>query len=157
MAKGRVLSIHVSNSAGGKMEPVLEVRAVPGKGLDGDRYFNQDGTFSRKVGPDRELTLIEAEAIEAVNRDYKLSVEPGDARRNIVTTGIALNHLVGKDFKVGGVLLHGIRLCEPCARLAELTSQETSRALVHRGGLRAQILAEGIIRAGDPINSVDSH
>ncbi|HEU4390897.1 MAG TPA: MOSC domain-containing protein [Blastocatellia bacterium] len=156
MSNGTVHSIHISTNAGAKLEPVREVRAVPGKGLEGDRYFNQGGTFSRKAGPDRELTLIELEAIDALKRDYKVEVEPGDARRNIVTAGVALNHLVGKDFSVGEVLLHGIRLCEPCQHLAELTSQETSRALVHRGGLRAQILSEGFIRVGDEVRRQES-
>lgn len=156
MSKPTVHSIHVSTTAGNRLQPVREARAVPGKGLEGDRYFNQDGTFSRKAGPDRELTLIELEAIDALKRDYKLDVEPGDARRNIVTSGLALNHLVGRDFRVGEVLVHGIRLCEPCQHLAELTNQETSRALVHRGGLRAQILSEGLIRVGDEIRQPES-
>lgn len=151
MWKGTVVSIHLAAAASGPMASVKEVRAVAGKGLEGDRYFNQVGTYSKKPGPDREVTLIEIEAIDALKRDYGIDVDPGDARRNIVTQGVPLNHLVGRKFRVGEVTLRGIRLCEPCSHLAQLTHQEVLPGLVHRGGLRAQILTEGIIRVGDTI------
>ena len=129
-----------------------EVHAVPGRGLEGDRYFHETGTFSAKVpGPDREVTLIELEAIEAVQRDYGISLQAGDARRNLVTRGVALNHLVGQEFSIGEVTLRGIRLCEPCSHLAELNGQESLRGLVHRGDLRAQILTAGVIRVGNEV------
>jgi MOSC domain-containing protein YiiM len=146
---GVIVSLHLAPSAAVPMIRVTEARAVPGKGLEGDRYFSQVGTFSNKPGPSREVTLIEIEALEALNRDYQVEVEPGNARRNIVTRGIALNHLVGRDFQVGEVTLRGIRLCEPCSHLEGLTRLGVSRGLVHRGGLRAQVLTEGMIRAGD--------
>lgn len=134
------------------MKTVPEVRAVAGRGLEGDRYFLETGTYSHKPGPDREVTLIEIEAIEALGRDYGVTIEPGEARRNIVTRGVALNHLVGKEFRVGEAVLKGIRLCEPCQHLVRLTGQEKVLAgLVHRGGLRAQIVQSGLIRQGDHI------
>ncbi len=151
MFEGEVVSIHIAPAAAKPTVSVDEVRAVPGKGLEGDRYFKGEGTYSDRHGPDRELTLIEIEAIEALARDYKLDLSPGDARRNIVTRGIPLNHLVGKEFSVGGVTLRGIRLNEPCNHLASLTDEKVKPGLVHRGGLRAQILTEGVIRAGDTI------
>jgi MOSC domain-containing protein YiiM len=110
------------------------------------------GTFS-KPEPDFELTLIEAEAIEALERDYNVELPPGDARRNLVTRGIALNHLVGRDFQIGEVRAHGIRLCEPCDHLQRLTGRQLIKGLRHRGGLRAQILTPGSIRVGDPLSS----
>ncbi len=135
------------------MKSVSAVRAVAGRGLEGDRYFLGVGTKSSKPGPDREVTLIEIEAIEALERDYGVKLNPGDARRNIVTRGVALNHLVGREFRVGEAVLKGIRLCEPCQHLANLTGQEKVLAgLVHRGGLRAQIMKDGIIRVGDQIS-----
>jgi len=117
-------------------------------GLEGDRHF---GRAANEPGAGREVTLIEVEAIEALERDYGVKLGPGDARRNIVTRGVALNHLVDRQFAVGKVVLRGIRLCEPCAHLASLTDQKVLSALVHRGGLRAQIVEEGTVRVGDPV------
>jgi len=133
------------------MRPVEEARALPGKGLEGDRYCHELGTYSHKRGPDRELTLIELEAIEALNRDYGIEMEPGQTRRNIVTRDVPLNHLVGREFRVGEVTLRGLRLCEPCEHLEKLSHKGAMRALIHRGGLRAQILSEGRIRVGDSV------
>jgi MOSC domain-containing protein YiiM len=132
---------------------VDQVIAVAGHGLEGDRKFLRAGMPPDKIGPDRELTLIEAEAIEAVSRDYKVVLGAVETRRNVITQGIALNHLVGKQFRVGEVLLQGIRLCEPCGHLESLTRKGVREALIHRGGLRAQILEGGVIRVGDPITS----
>jgi MOSC domain-containing protein YiiM len=133
------------------MRSVDRVRAVPGKGLEGDRYFQARGTYSDLPGPGREVTLIESEAIEAMARDNEITIPTGAARRNIVTRGAPLNHLVGKEFDVGPVRLLGVRLCEPCSHLESLTQKGLIAGLVHRGGLRAQILTEGDIRVGDPI------
>lgn len=134
------------------MVSVKEVHAIPGKGLEGDRYFTQTGTYSKKPRPDREVTLIEVEAIEALAREYKIALEPGAARRNIVTRGVPLNHLVGREFRVGDVTVRGLRLCEPCAHLERLSHSGVREALIHRGGLRAQILTDGTIRVGDSIH-----
>ncbi len=134
------------------MVSVKEVRAIPGKGLQGDRYFNHTGTYSKKSGADREVTLIELEAIEALAREYKIALQPGAARRNIVTRGVPLNHLVGRKFRVGEVTVFGVRLCEPCAHLERLSHSGVREALIHRGGLRAQILTDGTIRVGDSIH-----
>ncbi len=153
MLKGSVVSIHIAGVASEATTSLDEARAVPGKGLEGDRYFKGEGAFSDRPGPDRELTLIEIETIEALERDYKLKLSPGDARRNIVTRGVPLNHLVGKEFSVGEVSLRGIRLNEPCNHLASLTDEKVKPGLVHRGGLRAQILTEGVIRPGDAIEA----
>lgn len=136
------------------MTSVEEVRAVEGRGLEGDRYFDRAGTWSSRPGTGREITLIESEAVEAAARDYGLNLFPGDARRNLVTTGVSVNHLVGKEFVVGEVRLRGMRLCEPCEHLADLTGQPVVPALVHRGGLRAEIVSGGFIRVGDPIGPV---
>jgi MOSC domain-containing protein YiiM len=133
------------------MRSVERVRAIPGKGLEGDRYFHASGTYSDSPGPGREVTLIESEAIEAMARDNEVRIPAGDARRNVVTRGVPLNHLVGQDFSIGAVRLRGIRLCEPCAHLEGLTHKGVLGGLVHRGGLRAQILTEGTIRVGDLI------
>ncbi len=148
---GTVHSIHIAAVASEPTTSLDEARAVPGKGLEGDRYFKGEGAFSDRPEPGRELTLIEIETLEALERDYKFKLNPGDARRNIVTRDVPLNHLVGRDFSIGEVTLHGIRLNEPCNHLASLTDDKVKPGLVHRGGLRAQILTEGVIRPGDTI------
>ncbi len=151
MFEGTVDSIYIAPVASEPTVSVEQARAVPGKGLEGDRYFNREGTYSDRHGPDREVTLIEIETIQALERDYKLKLSPGDARRNIVTRNVPLNHLVGREFQVGEVTLRGIRLNEPCNHLASLTDDKVKQDLVHRGGLRAQIITEGVLRPGDTI------
>jgi MOSC domain-containing protein YiiM len=134
------------------MVSVQEVRAVAGRGLEGDRYFSKDGTFSdNPTTSGRQVTLIESEALDALARDYDAKIEYKDARRNIVTRGVALNHLVGHEFSVGGVRMRGVRLAEPCNHLASLTHEKVKPGLVHRGGLRADILTDGVIRVGDAV------
>jgi len=151
MGDGLVVGIYTTPVGGAPMLAVDEIRAVAGRGLEGDRYFQQTGTFSTKPGPGREVTLIESEAMEALERDYGVKLGQGDARRNIVTRGVPLNHLVGRTFRVGEVVLRGIRLCEPCSHLAQLTADDVRQGLVHRGGLRAEIRTGGIIRVGDAV------
>jgi MOSC domain-containing protein YiiM len=150
MFQGSIVSIYISPAAGETMIAVDQAHAVPGKGLEGDRYFMQVGTFS-KPQPDRELTLIEIEAIEALQNESGIELEPGAARRNVITRGAPLNHLVGREFQVGDIRVRGLRLCEPCSHLARLTCDGVLPGLVHRGGLRAEILTEGVIRPGDVV------
>ena len=154
MMNGSVVSLHVCRRAEDAMTSVPAVRAVPGKGLEQDRYHDGAGTFSKPGNPDREVTLIEEEAIEALRRDYEVAFDAGDSRRNIVTRGVPLNHLVGREFRVGEVTLRGIRLCEPCGHLERVSGRPVRAGLVHRGGLRAGIVAGGVIRTGDPIAPV---
>ena len=151
MWSGTVDSLHIASAAKAPMQAVDHVEAIPGAGLRGDRYFLKQGTFY-KPEPDFELTLIEAEAIEAMKREYNLGLTLGEARRNVVTRGVPLNHLVGREFTVGGVRVRGIRLCEPCSHLEALTGLPAIKGLRHRGGLRAQILTQGVIRVGDPVS-----
>jgi MOSC domain-containing protein YiiM len=151
MSPGRVESIHLAPDAGAPMIVVDSVRAVPGRGLEGDRYYEKAGTWSGKDGADREITLIESEAIEALRRDYGIVLEPKESRRNVATRGVALNHLVRKRFRIGGVTVLGLRLCEPCGYMEEMSGLPVRPGLVHRGGLRGQIVTEGWIRVGDPV------
>lgn len=153
MSKGTVVSINIASTGGAPVSCVDQVRAVPGRGLEGDRYFNKSGTFSPTWSPDRAVTLIELEAIEALKRDYGIDLEPRHSRRNIVTRNIPLNHLVGREFRVGEVTLRGVKLCEPCSHLEGLTHEGVKRGLVHRGGLCAQILSEGTIAVGDSVEA----
>ncbi len=150
MWTGKLESIHIASTATGPTQPVDQAVLIPGVGLEGDRYALKQGTFF-KPEPDFELTLIEAEAIEALRREYNVELTPGEARRNIVTRDVPLNHLVGEEFVVGDVRIRGIRLCEPCDHLQRVTGKQVIKGLRHRGGLRAQILTQGTIRIGDPI------
>jgi MOSC domain-containing protein YiiM len=151
MTEAVIVSIHIAPSAAAPTKSVDSVRALAGNGLEGDRYCNEAGTYSYQRGSARQVTLIEVEAIEALKRDDGIEIDPGASRRNIVTRGVALNHLVGREFKVGGVALRGVELCEPCAHLQKLTLQGVMRGLVHRGGLNAEILTDGLIRVGDTV------
>lgn len=144
MPQGTIESIHIATKSGAPIMTVPSIRAVPGKGLEGDRNFDDDN-------PKAAVTLIEIEAIEALARDYKTELAPAESRRNIVTRGIALNHLVGVEFSVGGVRMRGTELCEPCNYLASKTTQRVLPGLIHRGGIRAEILSEGAIHVGDTI------
>lgn len=133
------------------MRTLDQVESVAGRGLVGDRYFAGIGTYSNNPGSGRHVTLIEIEAIEGLQRDYDVEITPSQSRRNIVTRDVALNHLVDREFLVGAVRLRGARLCEPCAHLESLSARGALRGLIHRGGLRADIITGGTIRIGDPI------
>ena len=150
MWSGKVESIHIATAPTAPVQALDHAVLIPGVGLEGDRYALKQGTFF-KPEPDFELTLIEAEAIEALQREYAVELAAGDARRNIVTRDVPLNHLVGREFLVGEVRLRGIRLCEPCDHLQRVTGKQLIKGLRHRGGLRAQILTQGTIRVGDTI------
>lgn len=153
MRTGTIRAIHVAAEQGAPMEPRESVRAVAGRGLEGDRYFDTEGTFADRAGSD--LTLIEREALEAVERDYDIPLESGVHRRNFTTEGVTLNHLVGERFRIGELVCEGTERCEPCSYLeAHLERQGVREALVHRGGLRAQILEGGVVQVGDAIERV---
>jgi MOSC domain-containing protein YiiM len=157
MFTGRLEGIYLSPRKKQLPEAHPSVQAHAGRGLEGDRYCRGEGTFSLPAGPDREVTLIEAEAIEALSSECKLEVSAAAARRNLLTRGVPLNHLVGKQFKVGTVVLRGMRLCEPCGHLEKLTVTGIKEGLCHRGGLRAQIVSGGLLRQGDVIEPVDGN
>jgi MOSC domain-containing protein YiiM len=150
-APGLVVSLHIALTGAAPIQNRDRVEAIAGRGLEGDRYFAGIGTYSHVPGSGRHVTLIEIEAIEGLKRDYGIDIAPGKSRRNIVTRDVALNHLVEREFLIGRVRLRGTRLCEPCAHLERLTERGALRGLVHRGGLRAEILSGGTIHVGDPI------
>ena len=151
MFQGNVVSLHIARDAALPMEAPPEAKAVAGQGLQGDRYFNGTGHWSKHPGVSREVTLIEIEAIEALGREKNIAIAPGAARRNVVTRGVPLNHLVGREFQIGAVRLRGTRLCEPWAYLEGLTQKGVLAGLIHRGGLRAEIVTAGTIRVEDII------
>ncbi|WP_293027814.1 MOSC domain-containing protein [Natronococcus sp.] len=160
---GRIRRIHVAPEQGATTEPVETVRALAGRGLEGDRYCLPEaetgdehetaGTFADRDGSD--LTLIEAEALAALERDYGIELEPGVHRRNLTTEGVALNHLDGGRFRIGDVVCEGVELCEPCSYLERHLAEDGVReALVHRGGLRARILEGGVLTVGNRLEAL---
>lgn len=138
------------------MESVERVQARAGRGLEGDRYATAAGTYSERETPGRQVTLIEAEALEAIEREQGIRVSAAESRRNVLTRGAALNHLVGREFTVGAVRMRGIKLCEPCGYLQRtLGIDQLMQALAHRAGLNAEILTDGEIRVGDAVGPVE--
>ena len=131
------------------MQSVSEIEAVAGVGLIGDRYATSEHDGDYDGGQD--LTLVEAESLERLAAEDGIKLVPGATRRNVTTRGIALNDLVGKTFTVGGVTARGIELCEPCDHLQSTIGRPILRPLVHRAGLRAQLLTTGTIRVGDMV------
>ena len=145
---GVIETLAVAASAGEPAQLLESVRAVAGRGLEGDRHVSGRGTFPSGM-PGSALTLIEAEVCQS----FEPPLEPSEHRRNVVTRGIDLNALVGREFTVGEVRCRGMRLCEPCTVAQRYAGRPVLRALVHRGGLRADILADGEIRVGDPVRA----
>ncbi len=135
MWRGSVVGLHVTPAAGAPMRSVTEARAVAGRGLEGDRYLLGTGHYSPKPSDGgREVTLIEVEAVEALAGELGIKLAASDTRRNIATSGVPLNHLVGREFLVGGVRLRGTRLCEPCKHLEDLTRPGVMGALGPEAG-----------------------
>jgi len=150
-----ILEIYIAKSSASNPKKIEIAELVSGRGVIGDRYFNEIGTFSEKLAglPNKELTLIESEEIDAFNKEFNFNFSYGDFRRNIVTIGIKLNDLEGKEFMLGNIRLRGIRLCEPCAHLAGLLVPEVMPSLLHKTGLRAQIITSGSVSVGDNIRA----
>ncbi len=154
---GKVLSIHIAACGTSDMTEISEATLVAGRGIVGDRYHAETGTFSEQLeGPDHELTLIAAEEIARFCDSTGQTLGAGELRRNVVTQGIELNDLVGKEFTLGEVRARGMRLCEPCSHLAALVSPDVLPALVHRAGLRVAILEGGTVRPGDTVAAISA-
>ncbi len=155
MQRGTVEGIYIAAEAEQPPAAVESAHTLSGKGIEGDRYFDDDGTYSddpRSEG--RDITLVEAEAVEGLARDTGIELTPAETRRNVVTRGLALNDLVGRRFTVGEIECVGRRLCDPCSHLEKLTQPGVLKGLVDRGGLRADIVRGGTIRPGDEVREV---
>jgi MOSC domain-containing protein len=151
---GEVVGIYITEVKTGPMKAVPAARAVSGRGLAGDRYAAKSGTFTPKSDRLRgyDLTLIESEVLDQLRLTDGSKLAAGESRRNLITRGVDLNALVGREFVIGPVRVYGQRLCEPCVHLERLTRAGVVAGLVHRGGLRADILSDGEIRLGDEID-----
>lgn len=145
MEEGRVTAIYIGPPET-MPQPVERVRAHAGKGLEGNRYFFEDGAPAGNA-----LTLIDAGQIEAFTAETGIPLNAQESRRNIETRGIDLNALVGKRFRVGEVECLGVELCEPCTTLQAMTRPGVLQGMVHRAGLNADILTDGDIAVGDTV------
>jgi MOSC domain-containing protein YiiM len=146
---GTVESIHIAAERRAMPDPVERVRATAGRGLEGDYHFKP-----HNPGAGKDLTLIAAEELEHLETHSGIRLAPGESRRQVTTRGIDLNALVGKRFRLGEIEAVGVELCEPCMVLARLTGQfAVLRGLAHRGGLRADVLTDGQIAVGDPVEA----
>jgi MOSC domain-containing protein YiiM len=152
-ANGHVEAIFVGETPGEVPVAVDRAHAVAGRGLEGDRYFAGVGSFSDKGrGNGRDLTLIQAEALEGLASEDGIELTAAESRRNVVTRGVDLHALIGQRFRIGGATCLGVRRCEPCTHLEGLTRPGVLKGLAGRGSLRADIVDGGTIRVGDAIS-----
>ena len=144
-----IKSICIADSAGSDSREVVEVKARAGRGLEGDRYFSSDA-------PDRtQLTLIESDAIQELNKALSINLPFTAFRRNLVSQGVRLNPLVGSRFLIDDVEIEAIELCEPCAELQNILGLPGFvKNLVHKGGLRCRIISNGVIKKGSVIRTI---
>lgn len=148
---GHVEAIWVAEAAGSPMRSLGHAEAVAGIGLAGDRYATRAGHWSPMRRSGDVLTIVEGEVVDTLVGRH--AIEPGDTRRNIVTRGVRLDELIGREIRVGGVRCRVIRRCEPCSYLDGLLGTSILADLVHRGGVRVEILTSGRIAVGDPVGA----
>jgi MOSC domain-containing protein YiiM len=153
--QGELLHIHVAAKASAPMEALSEARLVAGTGIEGDRYAAHLGTYSKNHHIDRQATLIEVEVLEALARDRRIDLAPHEHRRNLTTSGVPLNHLVGQYFRVGECVLYGGRLNVPCVYLENLLAKKVFKPLLNRSGLNCRIIVGGNVRTHDRIEWCD--
>lgn len=154
----KIEEIYVGAEKGRPLQSVGEILVIEGVGIDGDRYASRQGTFTKEQeegDAGRQVTLIEAEAIEAALEAFGDDFRDGKSRRNLVTRGIRLNDLVNHRLQIGQVILRGDRTCPPCGHLSRLTATESRKSLKNRGGLRTTVLKGGVIRVGDRIKVLE--
>jgi MOSC domain-containing protein YiiM len=151
MTSGVLRGIWISPHARKPLVSVPEVRAVPGRGLEGDRYFFARGSFSRWPGAGRAVSLIDEEALEAIRREHAIDLSEGRHRRNLVIAGISLTDLKDRTFRIGTAVFRGVRPCAPCRYLENITETGVFDVLKGRGGFRADVIEEGVVRVGDKL------
>ena len=146
---GHLTHIYIAEQGGAAMQPLSSAKLIAGVGIEGDRYATGQGYYSNTPRADRQVTLIEIEALEALARDHGIELPPNETRRNLTTRDVALNHLVGRRFRVGAVLLLGARLNVPCKYLEQVTGKPVYAPLINRSGLNCEIIEGGMVRVGD--------
>lgn len=137
--RGCAVGLYIAEHGGAPMQRLEVAELIAGVGIAGDRYATGKGHYSLKPAPDRQITLIEIETLDALARDYDLQLTAAESRRNICTRGVPLNHLVGREFSLGEAILYGARLNVPCKYLEKVTGKKVFEALKHRSGLNCEI------------------
>ncbi|HQY88802.1 MAG TPA: MOSC domain-containing protein [Tepidisphaeraceae bacterium] len=150
---GKITAIRVRDERRKETRAIEVGELVVGEGLRGDRYAETLSKKPSEIDPGREVTLIESEAIDAANLEANAGLDHAQSRRNLLTRGVRLNDLVGKEFKVGETILKGIEPCHPCMHLEKMTKPGVMKALKDRGGLRATVVSGGTIRVGDVVEA----
>lgn len=152
MPDGKIEHLFITGAMSEPMVAQSSLTALAGRGIEGDRYFKGTGTYSKKPEPGRQITLVEGEVLDRLKSEHGLTVRPQDCRRNVVTRGIELNPLVGRELMVGPVRVTVHRLCQPCRYIEKLLDQPgLYESWWDKGGLRCEILDGGIIRVGDRV------
>ena len=149
--KGTVEALHRTPRSFLPMRTFPSLALIAGSGVAGDRYATEAGFYSDRPEEGRQLTLFESETLDALKRDHGISLSPEDHRRNITTRGVPLNHLVGRRFRIGAVVLEGTRLSTPCRHIEQITGLEIFNQLLNRSGLHAKIIIGGEIHTGDTV------
>ena len=152
--QGSIVSIFIAPQGGAPMQGLEVAELIEGVGIAGDRYATGKGHYSSMPSSDRQITLIEAEALEAIARDYDLQLGADESRRNVCTRGVPLNHLVGREFRLGDAVLYGARLNVPCKYLEKVTGKKVFESLKHRSGLNCEIRHGALVKPGDLIRPV---
>jgi MOSC domain-containing protein YiiM len=154
---GIIEAIFVAEQSGQPMRSVAEVTGEAGRGLLGDRHCRP--ADAPPLAPDArvpDVSLVEAEVLESLRDDHGIDLPGVETRRNVVTRGVRLHDLIGRQFRLGGLLCEGVEICEPCIHVQRRVGKPIVKPLVHRGGLRARILAGGTIRVGDAVQAVEA-
>lgn len=154
--RGSVTHVFTASTAGAPMTSHTSIVATAGQGLAGDRYATDlaVGHYSDRAGADRHLTLVAQEGLDLANAELETPLAPGDARRNVVVTGIDLDALLGHRFRIGDVECRAVRTCPPCRYLDGLLGRRVLDALRDRAGIRAEVLTSGVIDVGAPIEAI---
>ena len=150
--EGEVVALYVSPTASEPMQPLQEASFVEGRGIEGDRHYLHGEVVADDEEPSYEVTLIEDETIDTLQYEAKVPISAEVLRRHIVTRGFSVNHLVDREFQIGEVRLRGLSLYEPSPQLMESVGHKIAVGLIHRGGLAAQILSNGVVHVGDLIH-----
>jgi MOSC domain-containing protein YiiM len=148
---GIVVALHICPRSYLPMRAQTCVTLIAGVGIQGDRYATNAGFYSDRPEPGRQITLFEEETLEALERDHKMVLCAADHRRNVTTRGVALNHLVKRQFRLGETILEGTRLSTPCRHIEQILGQDVFSLFLNRCGLHARIVGGGVLRVGDKL------
>jgi hypothetical protein len=154
---GSVEGIFIAERPGQPMRPMTAIEGAAGRGLIGDRHCRpEDAPPLAPADRVPDVSLVEAEVLEWLRDEHGIELAPHETRRNVLTRGVRLTDLIGRQFRLGGLLCEGIEICQPCSHMQQKVGKPVLKPLVHRGGLRARILSGGTVRLGDTVATVEA-